>query len=1109
MAETGVQAGHHVVDDRFTSSSSMSMIRSSSMAMGSPCPSPLSQSVSQSSPQAQLLAQSLPGPNTAAKGKLIQMLIQQGGASSSSQGSSSVTPLLLPSDLLLVPCSYHNNNNSDDNSNIVITLNDNDVLAGRGSRISHHPGNIAFRQFVNSFKLMYMDKSNKLLFKAHMCAHIVNHVQSLKPTPGRFLHKRGSSDVWMEMGGEKARKKAGQALREDARVIRAEWGMAQFHPQNRKGALVAAMRSGSGSGGGNDTTTQTAIPAPVAATATAGAEQQLQLQRLQEEQEQQHNLLQQDISLATLPQQKQHEDDVLASKEKKETQTSTMDDLFLAQQHYNVHVVHQAECSSPGPQHVNDSDSNSSTNKDHSNKSITRNNKRNEKEEEEHLQYMALLQMMQDQQQQFQDTYHSNTNNPIPLMEMEMMASNASESHPPKSTGNQSVASEQEETNYFLTHDGEDQEDEQRSVAAKEQELEPVQVVQERELEVEQVLPVVLPQQKQPTTIQNDHCHINVPSTADVMAQQDLELAQVLKQLKKQTQTQIRIVKDHDPCHNTVVVAVPSVLTLPQPQQELEEVEQDIELDLKQAHMKQAHKKRVREAASPEIRMMEEQVTELDLKQNRKKRERKTSSPTTGPMEEHEQDNLGLELDQNQRVQGEKTSPRIKKMMEEQEQDQDSIEQDVIDLELDDKLEQDPPDSNVFEMMEHTNHQDDATAITGTEKVLLLMLQMRQQEQSRSSKRSRYLKDASFLQQLNNLDTKIGCCGMIAEHAEKEEEKEEEEDDDGARCSKRAKRPTSAATSYSRNKQRKIIDLHDLVSTINAMKKGNPHDDDANDASASVHEQLQHMIMDQLSLSSEFEDSNINMNNHHHNNDMIITNMNNHDTTDTASVTSMSFESVAGSSIGTIETTGTSHADAISLQSLFSFSAASGRRFDDHRHGTSANSNCSSCCSLYDKGDEYENESAAVDIAAKYTGMLLSSSSTCACSTGTGKGTCCHTSGSVGTFDVSHVFDVSTSGAIDVNNASTSGAGVMMGGHRSTNTSTSTDGTSTNANSCSESKSAAMSLVDMSTSKGNSNTKGNTQETQSILKHSSASASCSSMISWEGTVPPWEEGWVI
>jgi hypothetical protein len=228
------------------------------------------------------LSLSLPGPmRTAAKAKLIHMIMLQQQQQSVSALASSLPVPMPPIDPPTIPCS---DNNTIIN-NILVNVNVNDVLAGRGSKISHHPGNIAFREFVGWFKLFYMEKSNKLLFKAHMCAYIVDHVRTLEP-PGRFLQKKphtNNNNVWVEMGDEKAHKRRDKPCERSA-----ELGMAQFHPQNRKGALVSAMFSG------NENT-------------TAGAEQ-----LLQEEQEQDTFLAPQqypqhdhDIAEASMDQQEQ------------------------------------------------------------------------------------------------------------------------------------------------------------------------------------------------------------------------------------------------------------------------------------------------------------------------------------------------------------------------------------------------------------------------------------------------------------------------------------------------------------------------------------------------------------------------------------------------------------------------------------------------------------------------------------------------------------------------------------------------------------------------------------------------------------------------------------
>jgi hypothetical protein len=139
--------------------------------------------------------------------------------------------------------------------------NVNDVLAGRGSRINNHEGNIRFRLFVFPYKLMYMDKTTKKVIKAHMCASVVDHVRSLNP-PGRFFEKSLQTGKWTEMGDERGRKKAGQALREDATEIRAEVGM-----DNPHNTISAKYQKPSNSQKAHDTKKEAAFKAVAAAAA--------------------------------------------------------------------------------------------------------------------------------------------------------------------------------------------------------------------------------------------------------------------------------------------------------------------------------------------------------------------------------------------------------------------------------------------------------------------------------------------------------------------------------------------------------------------------------------------------------------------------------------------------------------------------------------------------------------------------------------------------------------------------------------------------------------------------------------------------------------------------
>jgi hypothetical protein len=97
--------------------------------------------------------------------------------------------------------------------------NVNDVLSGRGGRINAHPGNLRFRQFVNHFKETYIDEETKKVEKAYICTQIVHLVRAQHP-PGRFLKRDDKHGYWFEIGDVKARKKTGQALREDAPGVR-------------------------------------------------------------------------------------------------------------------------------------------------------------------------------------------------------------------------------------------------------------------------------------------------------------------------------------------------------------------------------------------------------------------------------------------------------------------------------------------------------------------------------------------------------------------------------------------------------------------------------------------------------------------------------------------------------------------------------------------------------------------------------------------------------------------------------------------------------------------------------------------------------------------------
>ena len=92
-------------------------------------------------------------------------------------------------------------------------LNPNDVLCGRGSRISKYSGNVQLRSMIAANKLEYLDVFTPKLQKARICARLVAGIRSLNP-PGRFLELDTQGKLWIEIGDERARRKVGQGFRE-------------------------------------------------------------------------------------------------------------------------------------------------------------------------------------------------------------------------------------------------------------------------------------------------------------------------------------------------------------------------------------------------------------------------------------------------------------------------------------------------------------------------------------------------------------------------------------------------------------------------------------------------------------------------------------------------------------------------------------------------------------------------------------------------------------------------------------------------------------------------------------------------------------------------------
>jgi hypothetical protein len=93
-------------------------------------------------------------------------------------------------------------------SSIIVDVNSNDVLCGRGGLSNRHPGNRLFRRLVNHNKKIYQN-SNNSSYKNRMADSIVTAIARIG---GRFLRKENKS--WVRVPPKVAHRKTAQALRE-------------------------------------------------------------------------------------------------------------------------------------------------------------------------------------------------------------------------------------------------------------------------------------------------------------------------------------------------------------------------------------------------------------------------------------------------------------------------------------------------------------------------------------------------------------------------------------------------------------------------------------------------------------------------------------------------------------------------------------------------------------------------------------------------------------------------------------------------------------------------------------------------------------------------------
>mmetsp|Transcript_22055 Transcript_22055/g.50359 ORF Transcript_22055/g.50359 Transcript_22055/m.50359 type:complete len:348 (+) Transcript_22055:298-1341(+) len=99
----------------------------------------------------------------------------------------------------------------------IETPHANDVLCGRGGGTNAHPGNEQYRKLVHRNKVRYLSSSKR--GKPKIARELVKIFYGMDP-PTRFLEKNEVTDIYDDIGEERAIQKVSQALREGAPAIR-------------------------------------------------------------------------------------------------------------------------------------------------------------------------------------------------------------------------------------------------------------------------------------------------------------------------------------------------------------------------------------------------------------------------------------------------------------------------------------------------------------------------------------------------------------------------------------------------------------------------------------------------------------------------------------------------------------------------------------------------------------------------------------------------------------------------------------------------------------------------------------------------------------------------
>ncbi len=133
------------------------------------------------------------------------------------ESEAEIVQSLQPSTIKVTGGNDLNENSNEESSaasgGVVKPMKD-DILSGRGAGVNLHPGNVYFRSLIQKHKQSYIEGDPGAKKR------IIKQIHEMTTKRGRFLKQDPETELWQPITVEEARKKTGQALRENAPALK-------------------------------------------------------------------------------------------------------------------------------------------------------------------------------------------------------------------------------------------------------------------------------------------------------------------------------------------------------------------------------------------------------------------------------------------------------------------------------------------------------------------------------------------------------------------------------------------------------------------------------------------------------------------------------------------------------------------------------------------------------------------------------------------------------------------------------------------------------------------------------------------------------------------------